>query len=445
MNTKENPFLPVLFSETAKNQLPIISFFRVKKNLCYLISAFKSLPPVIRTVTSICLVLFLVQLISFEGFGFNFNELTEIYFIKNEKFNLFQIFTFSFTHKDIFHIIWNLVFFILIGTICEKIIGTRLLISLIFTTISINIIGVQITSPEGGSMGLSVILSAILVVLFLVRNNLETTLNFSIKFLCLIMIFNDSLFLLLGFLDNKSGSEISTYYLHFLGFVSGFVFVFGYNLLFKFKNSRFYPKRLIGKLELSARKLKSIIILIIKRTIDKIRDFLNIKNLNGKVGSIFYTPKTKTIKIQILILSAGILMSNVSHSQTKFKFSNSSIKLYESSLNKGIDELLKDENTSFSKESESIGLYEIDLLKKTLNLSYNGSEETFLIKDYKKENDLLYINTITQDKNKDNIAYYRINLNKDVTENAFIHQYYYSNIQITYGIVSDKIEFLACE
>jgi hypothetical protein len=151
------------------------------------------------------------------------------------------------------------------------------------------------------------------------------------------------------------------------------------------------------------------------------------------------------MKILFLIICVCTLTSNLFFAQTKFKFSNSSIKLYESSLNKGIDELLKDENTSFSKKSESIGLYEIDLLKKTLTLSYNGSEETFLIKDYKKENNLLYITTITQDKNKDNIAYYRINLNKDATENAFIHQYHYSNIQITYGIVSNKIEFLACE
>jgi hypothetical protein len=151
------------------------------------------------------------------------------------------------------------------------------------------------------------------------------------------------------------------------------------------------------------------------------------------------------MKILFLIICVCTLTSNLFFAQTKFKFSNSSIKLYESSLNKGIDELLKDENTSFSKESESIGLYEIDLTKKSLTLFYNGSEETFVIKEFKKENDLLYITALSPNKKEDNLSYYRINLNKDATENVFIHQYYYCNLKMTYGIISDQIEILACE
>ncbi|MBM3454211.1 MAG: hypothetical protein FJX80_03570 [Bacteroidetes bacterium] len=151
------------------------------------------------------------------------------------------------------------------------------------------------------------------------------------------------------------------------------------------------------------------------------------------------------MKVQILIFLIVCFSSNVFVSQTKIRFSNRSIKLYDSPLNKGIDELLQDENTHVGSESDSFGLYEIDLTKKSLTLFYNGSEETFVIREFKKENDLLYITVLTPNKKEDNISYYRINLNKDATENGFIHQYYYPNLKMTYGIISDRIEILACE
>ena len=151
------------------------------------------------------------------------------------------------------------------------------------------------------------------------------------------------------------------------------------------------------------------------------------------------------MKTQILIFLIVCFSSNVFVSQTKIRFSNRSIRLYDSPLNKGIDELLKDENTHVGSESESIGLYEIDLTKKSLTLFYNGSEETFVIKEFKKENDLLYITALSPNKKEDNLSYYRINLNKDATENGFVHQYYYPNLKMTYGIISDWIEILACE
>jgi hypothetical protein len=360
--------------------------------------------------------------------------------MNSPKFYLHQIFTSSFAHDDLSHIAFNLVYFCLLGSICEKLIGKHY-IRLIILTIFIDVSFWMLLDPKGGALGLSGVISSILVLLLLMRNNLPVLLNFAIKFLCITFILADITNVVMDINNNKFDDKTATSILHCVGFSAGFIFMSIYSTYYRFKASRFYPFFLMGKLKFIGGKLKSKIIQLVKRRIDKISAIFNIKNSNGKVSSFFYT--VKTMKIQILILSAGILISNASHSQTKFKFSNSSIKLYESSLNKGIDELLKDENTRHSKESESIGLYEIDLLKKTLTLSYNGSEEIFLIKDYRKENDQLYITTITQDKNKDYIAYYRINLNKDATENAFIHQYYYSNIQITYGIVSDKIEFLA--
>jgi hypothetical protein len=111
----------------------------------------------------------------------------------------------------------------------------------------------------------------------------------------------------------------------------------------------------------------------------------------------------------------------------------------------GIDDLLQDENTHIGNESESIGIYEIDLTKKSLTLFYNGSEETFIIKEFKKENDLLYITALSPNKKVDNLSYYRINLNRYATEHGFVHQYYYPNLNMTYGIISDQIEILACE
>ena len=131
--------------------------------------------------------------------------------------------------------------------------------------------------------------------------------------------------------------------------------------------------------------------------------------------------------------------------QTKIRFSNRSVKLYDSPLNKGIDDLLQDENTHIGNESEYNRINEVDLTKKSLTLFYNSSEETFIIKEFKKENDLLYITAIATNKKVDNLSYYRINLNKDATENGFVHQYYYPNLKMTYGIISDQIEILACE
>jgi hypothetical protein len=151
------------------------------------------------------------------------------------------------------------------------------------------------------------------------------------------------------------------------------------------------------------------------------------------------------MKNLILTLSLIVSFSNCFFSQTKIKFTNSSVALYESSENKSIDEILSDNSTVYGSYSESYGLYTIDLDEKTLTLDYNGGIGTFIIKQSKIVNKVLYITALTPNKKTDNLSYYRINLNPESSELAFAHQYFYPNHKMTFGIISQNINILSCE
>lgn len=151
------------------------------------------------------------------------------------------------------------------------------------------------------------------------------------------------------------------------------------------------------------------------------------------------------MKNLILSLSLIVSFSNCFFSQTKIKFTNSSVALYNSSENKGIDEILSDNATGYSEYTESYGLYTIDLDKKILTLDFNGGVETFVIKQSKIVNQMLYITALTPNKKTDNLSYYRINLNSESSDLDFAHQHFYSNYGMTYGIISQNINIISCE
>lgn len=138
----------------------------------------------------------------------------------------------------------------------------------------------------------------------------------------------------------------------------------------------------------------------------------------------------------LILTSILVLTSLISFSQTKIVFSNSSVTLYTASENKNIDENLLDPSTTYAKPIDSYGVYTLDLNKKTLTLNFNGGDETFYIKESKIINNVLYVKTLTMDKDKNTESNYRINLNPKSENDDFVNQHYYSNLGMTYGIIS---------
>jgi hypothetical protein len=104
----------------------------------------------------------------------------------------------------------------------------------------------MLLDPVGGVLGLSGVISAILVVLLLSRNSLPILLNFTIKLLCLVFILADVILVMMGILDIKFDEKTRTALLHCVGFSAGFLYMLIYVFYHRFKASRFYPTRMVS-------------------------------------------------------------------------------------------------------------------------------------------------------------------------------------------------------
>ena len=312
MSTQFNSSLPIVIRQKRNNDLQFIHFLKVKRGIKFLIEGFKSIPPITRYITFICLGIFSIQLVLM-GFSIDHRLYFELYSMNSPKFFLHQIFTSSFAHDDFSHLIFNLVYFCLLGSICEKLIGKHY-IRLIIFTIFIDTSFWMLLNPKGGALGLSVVVSSILIILLLMRNKLPILLNFAIKFLCLVFFFSDIIRVIIGILDNKFDENTGSSALHCVGFSAGFMFMSIYSTYYRFKSSRFYPYLLLEKLKLIGGKIKLKMIQLIKRRIAKTRAFFTPKNLISKV-------KTATFVLIVINVSIHVL-HEIIYANFGFKLNN---------------------------------------------------------------------------------------------------------------------------
>jgi membrane associated rhomboid family serine protease len=298
MSTQFNSSLPIILGQKRNNDLQFIHFLKVKRGIKFLIEGFKSIPPITRYITFICLGIFSIQLVLM-GFSIDHRLYFELYSMNSPKFYPHQIFTSSFAHDDVSHIVFNLVYFCLLGSICEKLIRKHY-IRLIIFTIFIDTSFWMLLDPVGGVLGLSGVISAILVVLLLSRNSLPILLNFTIKLLCLVFILADVILVMMGILDIKFDEKTRTALLHCVGFSAGIMYMTIYVFYHRFKESRFYPYFLVKKLKLIGGKIKLKMIQLIKRRIAKIRAFFTRKNLISKVKTATFVLIAINVSIHVL-------------------------------------------------------------------------------------------------------------------------------------------------
>ena len=132
MSTQFNSSLPIIVSQKRNNDIQFIHFFKLKRGVKFVIEGFKSIPPITRYITLICLGIFTIQLVLM-GFSIDHRLYFELYSMNSPKFYPHQIFTSAFSHDDLSHIAFNLVYFCLLGSICEKLIGKHYILLIIFT------------------------------------------------------------------------------------------------------------------------------------------------------------------------------------------------------------------------------------------------------------------------------------------------------------------------
>lgn len=184
---------------------------------------YKEIPLVTKSIIGIAITFFLINIIT-DLFGIRLNDYLGLYHYTNEKFNLFQIFTFSFMHDtNPLHLIYNILYLLLIGSQCETIIQ-RDFFKLVLFTIIINIIGIQIIQVDMNYVGLSTIGFSIMTCFLLLKNKLNSVISFSLKLMIALFIFDETF----GFLRNITNGifnfEFHTHYAHILGILSGILF-----------------------------------------------------------------------------------------------------------------------------------------------------------------------------------------------------------------------------
>ena len=244
MSTQFNSSLPIILGQKRNNDLQFIHFLKVKRGIKFLIEGFKSIPPSTRYITFICLGIFSIQLVLM-GFSIDHRLYFELYSMNSPKFYPHQIFTSSFAHDDVYHIGMNLVYFCFIGSFCEKLIGKHYL-PLISFTIFIDASFWLLLDAKGGVLGLSGIISSILILMLFTRNNLPILINFIIKFLCLVFISLEIIRVIEGILDIKVDERTGSAFLHCVGFSAGFFYMIIYVSYCRFRVSRFYPTRMVS-------------------------------------------------------------------------------------------------------------------------------------------------------------------------------------------------------
>lgn len=183
----------------------------------------KNIPIVTKSLVLLSILFYLLN--CYDG---NINIDLGMYQITNENFSLYQILTFSFCHDvNPFHLLNNIAFFILVSSILEKVLGYKM-IGLVLLTILINVIGINLIDIKNNVLGLSSILFSAITLFILSKNNLESNLNFGLKFVLLLYVLDNFLILIFGVMRNEFTPDFYSSYLHLLGIISGTLFFLYY-------------------------------------------------------------------------------------------------------------------------------------------------------------------------------------------------------------------------
>lgn len=176
------------------------------------------IPIVTRSILIISIVFYIINVIFFIN-DINLNNYIGLYHFSNENFNIFQIFTFSFSHDiKITHLLYNCLYFILIGAECERILKRRFL-WFILITIIVNVIGIQLISNVSNNFaGLSTIVYASFSCFILLKNQLNASLSFALKTFCFLFVFDECIHI-----TEFNNSDFYLYVPHLIGIASGFV------------------------------------------------------------------------------------------------------------------------------------------------------------------------------------------------------------------------------
>ena len=182
---------------------------------------FFDIPIVTRSIVSISIIFYIINIIFFIN-DINFNNHVGLYHFSNENFNIFQILTFSFSHNiKISHLAINCLYFILIGSECERILKRKYL-WLIIITIIVNAISVQLLSNISENFaGLSTIVYACFASFVILKNELNSSLSFSLKIICSLDIVNECMHILEFRNDN-----FYLYVPHLIGILCGIIISF---------------------------------------------------------------------------------------------------------------------------------------------------------------------------------------------------------------------------
>ena len=148
----------------------------------------------------------------------------------------------------------------------------------------------------------------------------------------------------------------------------------------------------------------------------------------------------------LVLTSILILTSLISFSQKNFTFMNENVIYYESIEKFNVNQTLSDKKTIFFPESESYGIYNINLTTKKLSLNYLGEDYSWNILESILEDGFLFVKVFEglDDKKRDMIATYRLSLN-DQEDIKFVYQTYDYDNNFTWGIASKEIKNLLCK
>ena len=176
------------------------------------------IPIVTRSILIISIIFYIINVIFFIN-NVNISKYVGLYQFSNENFNIFQILTFSFSHDvKITHLLYNCLYFILIGAECERILKRKFL-WLILITIIINAIGIQLLSNVSNNFaGLSTIVYASFAAFIILKNQLNASLSFALKTFCFLFVFDECIHIM-----EFSNSDFYLYVPHLIGIASGFI------------------------------------------------------------------------------------------------------------------------------------------------------------------------------------------------------------------------------
>jgi hypothetical protein len=171
----------------------------------------------------ISLSLYIVNVI-FYFQGIYINDYLGLSQFDSEKFKLYQVLTFTFSH-DIFpdHLIYNISYF-LIFCIQTEFILKRNFYKLILFTILSAIIGLQFFDQNGHHVGLSIIGFSVTSYFILSKNSISTTLSIPLKLFGTLFVFGELLIFLKGYKNNVLDGEFHSSYAHMIGALSGSLF-----------------------------------------------------------------------------------------------------------------------------------------------------------------------------------------------------------------------------